>query len=160
MIFLFFLIYPFAELYAFYLFIQAYSFLDALFFVILSGFLGLLILQVHGRKTLLQLQQGFSPGQVPEDLILHRGLILFSGILLMIPGIISDGMALLCLLPGSRHMLVWYLKQAFKRGMLGQAHIFVAEGFGFRTEGFPRQEKDAQVIDVNPIEITHENKKS
>ncbi len=166
MLFLF-LLYPFAELYVFYKFIEAYSFADALFLVFLSGILGILIMKIQGKATLQSFQQNIVQGKLPTNQILHRSLVVVGGLLLLIPGIISDVLGILCILPGTRHLLVWYLKAMFAKGLL-RGRVFV-HGFGRPGAGGPGfgaggpsfgtgVERDAQVVDIEPIEITHERK--
>ncbi len=167
MLFLF-LLFPFAELFVFYKFIQIYSFLDALFLVVLSGILGVTIMKMQGKATLQLFQRDLVQGKLPANQILHRALVVVGGLLLFVPGIISDVLGLLCILPGTRHLLVWYLKAMFKKGFL-RGRVFV-NGFGRPPPGFggfqrpmneqteERTERDAEVIDIQPLEITHQRK--
>ncbi len=165
-------LYPFLEIYAFYKFIEAYSFLDALFLVVLSAFLGNLIIRMQGKATLGMLQRDLLQGKNPTQKILHRSLVILGGFLLFLPGIISDVLGVLCILPGSRHVIAWYLKSAIARGVF-RGKVFMS-GFGskygakfgakfgtttppFESEGLSR-ERDAQVIDIQPSEITHSKK--
>jgi UPF0716 protein FxsA len=159
------LIYPFAEIYVFYKFIEAYSFADALFLVILSSLVGITIMKLQGKATLQLFQQNLMQGQLPATQILHRALVVVGGLLFLVPGIISDILGALCILPGSRHLLVWYLKAMFAKGMLRGRVYF--NGFGRTsnstgraggvsyTSSNSRTERDAQVVDIEPLEITH-----
>jgi UPF0716 protein FxsA len=164
MLFLF-LLFPFVELYVFYKFIQVYSFVDALFLIFLSGLLGVLIMKMQGRATLQLFQRDIVQGQLPANQILHRALVVVGGLLLFVPGIVSDFLGLLCILPGSRHLLVLYLKAMFAKGLL-RGKVFV-NGFGRPPPGFggfqrpmrqSSSERDAEVVDIEPIEITHQRK--
>jgi UPF0716 protein FxsA len=161
-------LYPFAEIFAFYQFIQAYSFWDALILVIFSGLLGSLIIRLQGQATLGMLQKDLSQGKIPTGQILHRSLVILGGFLLFLPGILSDILGVLCILPGSRHLIAWYLKSLIARGVF-RGRVFMSGfgstfGAGFRR-GRPsfepediRVERDAQVIDVEPVEVTHSKK--
>jgi len=161
------LLYPFAEIYVFYKFIEAYSFLDAVFLVAMSSILGITIMKLQGKATLMLFQQNLMQGQLPATQILHRALVVVGGLLFLVPGIISDVLGALCILPGSRHLLVWYLKVMFAKGMLRGRVYFNGFGQGSTSSGGAggfsytssssnfRTERDAQVVDVEPIEITH-----
>ena len=164
------LIYPFAEIYAFYRFIDTYSFWDAVILVMLSSLLGILILMSQGKAAVRGLQTSLSEGKIPANQILHRAIIMFGGLLLFIPGIISDVIGLLCILPISRHLIVWYMKFSLAKGISRGKVGFFVSGFGFPNDirfrqsspGAPFEvpaERDATVVDVTPIEITHQNKK-
>lgn len=172
-------LYPFLEIYAFYKFIEAYSFVDALLLVILSGFLGSMIIRLQGQATLGLLQTELAQGRIPKGQILHRALVMLGGFLLFLPGIISDILGVLCILPGSRHLIAWYLKTLIQRGAF-RGRFFTSgfgKGFGgsfsgsfgnpFGTSGVDlsetsdlRVERDAQVIDIKPTEVTHSKKEN
>lgn len=167
MLLLLFLIFPFAEIYLFYKFVQAYSFLDAIIAILLSGVLGVFIMKLQGKATLQAFQQDLVMGKLPTTQILHRSLVVVGGLLLLVPGFLSDIFGILCILPGSRHLLVWYLKSMFAKGLL-KGRVFVngfgrssnaggATGFTYTTSHH-REERDAQVVDIEPLEITHERK--
>ncbi len=168
---LFILIYPFLEIYAFYLFMQQYGFWNTVLFVILSGILGLFILSVQGRTAILRVQQSFAGGSKPANEILHQGVILVGAFLIMAPGIVSDIVGLLCILPISRHIIVAILKFRIAKGLFSGGIRVFNSGFGFGTGPEfqqPRQhnnhshqniERDVTVVDVTPIEVTHQIKK-
>lgn len=88
---------------------------------------------------------------------------MFGGFLFMVPGLLSDFFAILFILPGTRHLLLWYLRgkldKALKTGSMGgirfQTNVFR------RERGFPEErpvERDAQVIDIQAL--SSERKKS
>lgn len=166
---LLFLLYPFAEIYLFYKFVQAFSFLDALFWVVLTGVIGLLVIRIQGQATLIGIQKDLSQGRLPANQILHRGLVIVGGIFLIIPGFLSDLMGLLLILPGTRHLLALYVKYMIARGLFRGRVFMGGWGQGPRPGGpggFPpppfekevRVERDAQVVDVTPLEVTHTRK--
>ena len=165
--------YPFLEIYTFYKFVEAYSFLDAVLLVILSGILGSMIIRLQGQATLGLLQTELAQGKIPKGQILHRALVMLGGFLLFLPGIISDVIGVLCILPGSRHVIAWYLKSLIQRGAF-RGRVFTSgfgKGFGgsfggaFGNPGATsantsdlRVERDAQVIDIKPTQVTHSKK--
>lgn len=163
------LAYPFAEIYTFYRFIDAYSFLDALLLVMTSGALGMLLLIIQGKSSFQGLQTSLAQGKIPANQLLHKAVMMLGALLILIPGIISDVIGVLCVLPISRHLIVLYLKSALGKSLL-KGRVFVS-GFGFPNNGGFRQwnpgasrqmtpeERDATVVDITPIEITHTDKK-
>lgn len=180
------ILFPFAEIYAFFSFAGAYGFLDALLAIILSGLVGSLIMRMQGKSTLALLQTEVLQGRIPGNQILHRATVFLGGLFLFFPGFISDLIGALCILPGTRHLIVMYMKSLLAKGVL-RGRIFMG-GFGMpgagrpwgqhrqagpssgrgarhgqqwheKTQDEPRVERDAQVIDVEPIEITHTPKK-
>lgn len=159
------LIYPFAEIYAFYRFIQAYSFGDAILFILLSALLGVSVIVIQGKAAFRGLQLSLTQGKMPANQILHRALILLGGLLLMVPGIISDFVGVLCILPISRHLFIGYLKRLFAKalsqGRVGFFHFQQGQARSPFSASFdPPEERDATVVDITPIEIVHQTKKN
>lgn len=113
--FLIFFLFPIAELYTFILFVEKYSFVDALLTLMMSAVLGIFLIQIQGRGSLTSLQKDFAqnPQNITDSLLL-KGLGLLSGVLFIIPGFISDAIAILFLLPGTRHFIAWMIKRYFK----------------------------------------------
>lgn len=124
-----------------------------------------------GQATVALLQRDVALGKLPANQVLHRSFIILGGFLLFIPGFISDIVGVCCILPGSRHILVWYVKRMISRGLFKGRVFTTGFGFGhpggfgnpggFRTyESRPHtpHERDAEVVDIEPIEITHTKK--
>lgn len=165
-------IYPFAEIYAWYKFIELYSFWDAVLVVFTGGVLGLFIMMIQGRIALFEVQSSLAKGEVPASKALHRGLIMFGGLLIMLPGLLSKIAGTLLVLPGFRHLLALYLKVvlaakiaqgAFRVFTAGASNMGGMGGFsahfgkGFPGPEMPSEDAPAErdVIEVTPQEITH-----
>ena len=175
--FLIIILYPFAEIYAYYKFIEAYSFLDAILFAFISGGLGSLIMTLQGKETLALLQISMIKGELPAKKILHRALVFMGGLLIFLPGIVSDITGLMLILPGTRHLILWMLQRTFvarlARGGMGvfMGSVGGANGFGFTSafkhsfestnpngeNPFESKSQVRDVIEVTPIQI--QNKK-
>lgn len=153
------LLYPLLEVYVFYKFVQTYSFWDGILFLISSALLGLLLLSLMGQAVFLNLKDDLSAGKTPSNKVVHRGCIMLAGILFIVPGFLSDILAVLLVLPGTRHLFILYFKNKIFRG-LQKGNVRFFSNANFRNQSFGqdvRTERDAQVVDVTPIEITHEN---
>jgi UPF0716 protein FxsA len=77
--------------------------------LICSALLGLALMRRQSYSTLLQARQKLEQGQVPALEMVEGLIIAFGGLLLIIPGFITDVMALFCLLPPLRRAIgkVW-----------------------------------------------------
>ena len=167
MILLLFFFFPFLEIYLFYKAIAHFGFMDTALWVITAFALGMGLTATIGRSILLNVQVDLAQGKLPLRKAMHKALIVFAGFLFMIPGLGSDAIAVLLVLPGTRHLAVFYLDQKLKLAMAtGSARFFTA-GFGQRPQNFRRQspfpeearfERDAEIIDVTPINIESKNK--
>ncbi|MFF3407999.1 FxsA family membrane protein [Streptomyces sp. NPDC002742] len=92
------------------------------FLLLVAGFvLGAVVIKRAGRRafrnlgqTLQQAQSGVTPsGEGGRG----NGLMMLGGLLLMIPGLISDAIGLLLLVPPVQKGLSRYTQRAFERGM-------------------------------------------
>lgn len=86
--------------------------------------LGLAVLRGQGLARLLQARRGFEPGTQPEQQLVESVLLAMGGLLLLIPGFITDALSLPFLLPWTR--------RALARRMLRQGGF---EAFGMGPSG-------------------------
>jgi len=73
-----------------------------LFTAALGGF----IIRIQGLRTLISAQQQMAQGVAPAEHALHGILLAVAGILLFLPGLITDGIGFLLLIPAVRQMLM------------------------------------------------------
>lgn len=171
-----------AEIFIFFTFVQHYGFFNTLGLYLLPCLLGIFIVSTIGRMAMMTLQGTMSQGQLPGTKILHTGAIFISGLMFLVPSFFTRVVGLVLFLPGLRHLAVWRFKifmaqKIAKGGATGFS--FGGNGFGFST-GFGRGgfggpggfnptnefpgERDVTAssaqIDVTPIKVTHEPKKT
>ncbi len=95
--------------------------------VIASAVGGMSVIRVQGTQALVGLQRNIEAGGDPRDQLAHGALILIAGVLLLIPGFVTDVVAILLLIPPIR---AWVIGR-------GAARVTVrATRFG---RGAPRQ---------------------
>lgn len=154
------LFYPFLEGYAWYLFIERYSFLDALFLVMTGVVLGLVIMMMQGRAALGILQTTLSSGQTPASKVVHRGVVMFGGLLIFLPGLLSKILGVFFILPGFRHFMVWFFRWYLAGKVAkGSFQFFMANGsnsFYKSYKSAPTDDRD--VVEVQPTSIEHKQK--
>lgn len=92
--------------------------------IIATSLLGVTLAKKHGRLTLQEVQYQMAQGQVPSDQIFDGMCILIGGILLILPGFITDIIGLLFVLPFTRTMWKHKLYMTIKRKMNGQTIIY------------------------------------
>ena len=80
----------------------------------------------------------FAEGRIPEEGVLGGALVLFGGLLLITPGIITDFFGMFMLLPFTRKRLAAGLR-SYLEGQVASGNVQV-ERFGFRVpqQGMPR----------------------
>ena len=92
-----------------------------LILLFLTAAIGLLLVRHQGLGVFQKMNQTMARGEMPVREVSHGFLLLFSGILLIIPGFITDGLGALLLISAIRNVIV-------SRGMLRQAHGFYTWG--------------------------------
>lgn len=118
-----------------------------------TGVLGASLARAQGTAVMSKLSQQLRAGERPADTLVDGALVLFAGVLLIMPGVITDVTGFLLLVPPVRSILKPLLAKALRRNV--QSHD---AGPGVRvwtygsTIGSPPPPKDrvieAEVIDV------------
>ena len=119
--------------------------------VIFTGIVGAQLARREGLRTLLALQKEVQTGAMPGRLLVGGAVIFASGILLMTPGILTDFMGFLGLVPWTRALLV---ERVFRwvQAAVAEGRFVVHQGGmsgGFRTNvssDFQRPIRNEDVI--------------
>ncbi|MFG0806220.1 FxsA family protein [Pseudomonas fluvialis] len=90
---------------------SAIGVLPTLGLIIFSAVLGILLLRVAGLATAWRARERLARGELPEREMFDGLLLALGGLLLLLPGFISDLFGLLCVLPFSRHLLLGRLQR-------------------------------------------------
>ena len=89
--------------------------------VMASAVLGMGILQRQGMTMFLRTQEAVMRGEPPVGAMLEGGMMVIAGMLLIMPGLITDALGLLLLIPPVRH----FIAGRMVAGMFGGATIRV-----------------------------------
>ena len=73
--------------------------------VVLTALIGLLLVRAEGRYTLGRLQRRIAAGEAPTDEVLDGALLLVAGAFLLTPGLVTDLLGLLFVLPPTRYVV-------------------------------------------------------
>ena len=112
-----FTIVPLAELYILIKIGSHIGGFNTILLVLVTTVLGALLARLQGLRTLRQIQLSLSQGQIPAEELIDGVLILFGGILLVMPGVLTDLFALVLLLPFTRTYFKRWLRRRFDRMM-------------------------------------------
>lgn len=74
--------------------------------------LGSWLVRRQGTAVLERVRTSMDRGEMPAGVLLEGAVLLAAGVLLVLPGLLSDGVALLLLVPPLRHWLVRRLGRA------------------------------------------------
>lgn len=104
--------------------------------VIITGIIGAYLARDQGLKVIRQLQENLSTGQLPTNPIIEGILVLISAALLVTPGVLTDIIGFILVIPNTRKIVRDFLKEYFKDKI-------VREG-----KRFERHKDDDDVIDI------------
>ena len=94
--------------------------------VIITAFIGSSLLRQQGWSTMAKAQQSMAEGRTPAMEMLEGVVILVSGILLLTPGFLTDGLGLLGLMPWSRHYFInHFLEKNAERVFRSRSSVFI-----------------------------------
>lgn len=102
---LFILLLPLAEIAGFILVGQRIGLFPTLSLILLSAVAGIVLMRVQGFGVLTRLRQSGQEGRAPGKELLDAAMILIAGILLLIPGFLTDIIGLALFLPPVRGFL-------------------------------------------------------
>ena len=126
MLFPIFVVVTLAEIYVLVSVGQAIGGLSTVLLVIITAFIGSSLLRQKGWSTMAKAQQSMAEGRTPAMEMLEGVVILVSGILLLTPGFLTDGLGLLGLMPWSRHYFInHFLEKNAERVFRSRNSVFI-----------------------------------
>ncbi|MDV7209733.1 FxsA family protein [Azotobacter beijerinckii] len=121
---LLFLLFPLLELAVMIKVGSAIGVLPTLLLIVLGVLVGGLVLRVAGVATAWRARERLARGELPEQEMLEGLLIAIGGGLLLLPGFVSDLLAVPCLLPFTRRLLLARLRRRAEEQALRQRAFF------------------------------------
>lgn len=133
--------------------VQEMGFLRLAGLLFLSAFLGVMLIRLEGFRLFVEARTAFVNGRLPERGIIDRLLVFFGAALLISPGVISDGIALVLFLPWPRRWLARRIELAIRERVVVRHFHYGRETVD--TEG---EFVDAEIIDAEDIESRGEKR--
>lgn len=103
------------------------SFLYTVLTVLITGFLGIFFIKRQGRATFSRIQSSLANGNIPTLEMVQGLILLAAGLLLVTPGVITDGIGVLLLLPpvryGAAKLIISRFKNRFKVINIASDHL-------------------------------------
>jgi len=114
---IFFMAIPLAEIALLIKFGQTFGFWATIGVVIATAFLGATILNNQGLKAFMRIQESALKGETPIGSVIDAAFIALAGVLLVMPGLITDILGLLLLVPMIRRRVAvtvvrWVMRNA------------------------------------------------
>ncbi len=124
-------VFPFIELLLLIKLGETIGFGPTVLFMAASAALGLFISRIHGASVLQQIRGQLRSGQLPAEAMVDALLIFIGGMLLVLPGVLTDILGLILLFPPSRFLFKRWLRTRFDR-MIQKPGPQGASGFEYR----------------------------
>jgi UPF0716 protein FxsA len=109
-----FIVAPLIELYVFVVIGQSIGFLNSIGLLLLVSLIGAWVARREGIGVLQRIRAQLDAGVMPTDHLIDGGLILAGGLLLLLPGFVSDAFGLIVLFPPTRAGLRKLLRRQFR----------------------------------------------
>jgi UPF0716 protein FxsA len=109
-----FIVMPLIELYVFVQVGQSIGFLNTIGVMIVISLVGAWLARYEGIGVLQRIRQQLDAGQIPTDHLIDGALVLTGGLLLLLPGFVSDVMGILVLFPPTRALARNVLRRRFR----------------------------------------------
>lgn len=119
-LFLLFIVLPIIELSLLIRVGSAIGVLPTVALVVGTAIAGIYLLRQQGVHTLFRINQRLAAGEVPAREMLEGVILAAGGVFLLAPGIITDTLGLLCILPATRALLIQFLAKRVRVGAFGQ----------------------------------------
>lgn len=127
-----FIVVPLLELYLLVVLGRHLGFAPTLGVVLLSAVLGSWLARREGSRVTRRWREAMARGQVPEEGLFSGALVFAGGVLLVIPGLLTDVLGLSLLLPPTRRVITRHLRRAVERRMRdGSLRVTTFGGVGF-----------------------------
>ena len=83
--------------------------------VILTGFIGAFLARMEGLRVVRDIQRDMAEGRMPTPRMIDGVMILVAGVLLITPGLITDTIGFLLLIPTVRKVIRGYLRRKIEQ---------------------------------------------
>ena len=125
--------------------------------VVLTALIGMLLVRAEGRHTARKIQRKIQQGAVPTDELLDGGLLIGAGALLLTPGLVTDLVGLLLVIPPTRYPIRAATKRFIVRPYVDARTGGLVSGTVY-SGGFPNVESNPEnTYDVDRDEYNIED---
>jgi UPF0716 protein FxsA len=147
-------LWPLAELFVIVKISEAIGFLWVLLLLIVSWPVGTRIIRLEGRAALRRLRDALAAGRAPTNEVLDGAIVLVGGLLLLVPGFITDAIGLLLLLRPTRALARRIAGRNHHSAWLNHAVSFITWGVRGGRPGGPRgYDADATAVDIDEPQL-------
>jgi UPF0716 protein FxsA len=112
---------------------QSIGFWSTLAIIVVTAGLGVAVMQSHGLKTMQRAQASLAEGKPPVQSVVDGTFVMFAGLLLISPGLMTDVAGLLLLIPPLRRLVGgWIMRRLLASG---KVHTWTTQSSETRSPG-------------------------
>jgi UPF0716 protein FxsA len=135
---------------------QSIGFWSTMGIIVLTAALGIAVMRAHGIKAMQRAQESLAEGKTPVQSVVDGTFVLFAGLLLISPGLITDLLGLLLLIPPLRRVIGnWCMSRLLASG---KVHTWTSQtterqtpdGYSRTTESHERFESRTSSDSAEP----------
>lgn len=149
--FIIFVVIPFIEILVFFEVADSIGFFQALGLTVLSALIGAAIIKYQGLQTLGEIQTALDRGRVPLGELFDGMCMIIAGLLLIVPGFVTDFFGFIMLIPFARNPMRHFVRTYIYR----EAEVSSTEN-GDDYYNRPRKTAHKDVFDGEIIEGEYE----
>ena len=97
--------------------------------VVMTGFIGAALARAQGMMVVMEIQRDLAEGRVPAPRLLDGMMIIVAGVLLITPGLITDTVGFLLLVPIVRAEIRMWMKRKCEK-MIAEGKVVTWRGGG------------------------------
>jgi UPF0716 protein FxsA len=107
---------------------QSIGFWPTIAIIVVTAALGVAVMQAHGLKAMQRAQAALAEGKTPVQSVVDGTFVMFAGLLLISPGLMTDVLGLLLLIPPVRRVVGnWSVGKLLASG---KVHTWTAQASG------------------------------
>lgn len=115
---------PIIELYLLTQFSLNFGLPTTILMILMTGFVGATLSKQQGTQALHEIRRQMSLGQMPTDALVDGCMIFVAGVLLVTPGVLTDLLGILMLIPVFRRVIRYWLVAELKKHTVIQVQQF------------------------------------
>ena len=148
-----FILVPLVELYLLLQLSQITSVTTTLAIVIVTGIIGTFLARREGLMAWIRFQTALAEGRMPSREIQDGLMIVFAAALLLTPGLLTDAVGFLLLIPPGRNLIRRFVLSRFIRGF-SVTVVQKSSEFGYQSLEPDGDDDSRYTIDANAVDRT------
>ncbi|TPW28446.1 membrane protein FxsA [Martelella alba] len=143
-------IFPFVEIAGFIIVGRAIGVLPTLALIVATAVIGAALLRIQGFSVLQRLNDDMRADADPGRDMIHGVMIVLAGILLLIPGFVTDIIGFLMFVPPIRDLVWKYFRKDIS--------VFSQRSFSYRSGGASARKPESPVVDLDSSDFSSDAK--